>query len=183
MHIIHAENYDEAADAVRDVLMTYVDLVDATNGFGHNADAYIRFDPFKFVDAEVENSSTHYADLELLRSGSAIAILCAFYNLWIEEQELGGHPFTKRFQVAVDEGRLSRFPDIEAVVAEAIGRNCAPIEDLWIEGAVAPIYQKYVLGFFVRLAQQKSPARQAKWPLPTPYRSFLLWIHTLMKVP
>ncbi|HEV2079043.1 MAG TPA: hypothetical protein VGR19_03975, partial [Allosphingosinicella sp.] len=80
--------------------------------------------------------------------------MCAFYNLWTEEQELGGHPLTKRFQAAVDEGRLSRFPDIEGVIAEAIRRNCAPIEDLWIEDAVAPIYRKYVLGFFARLAQQ-----------------------------
>jgi hypothetical protein len=158
MHIINAANYEEAADAVRDILMTYVDLVDATRGFGHNADVYVRFDPLKFIDAEVEDTGRYYVDLELLRSGSAVAILCAFYNLWTEEQELDGHPDTKRFQVAVEEGRLSRFPDIESVIAEAIRRNCATIEDLWIDHAVAPIYRKHVLGFFARLAQQDRSA-------------------------
>ncbi len=139
--------------------MTYVDLAHATAGFGHNADVYVRFDPLKFVDAEADDPGTHYVDLELLRSGSAVAILCAFYNIWTEEQELDGHPLTMRFQAAVDEGRLSRFPDIEGVIVEAIRRNGAPIEDLWIEDAVAPIYRKYVLSLFARLAERDRSTR------------------------
>lgn len=155
MHIITADNYHEADDAVRDILMMYVDLADATAGFGHNADANIRFDPFTFVDAEVEGGDRyHYVDIDLLRAGSAIAILCAFYDVWIEEQKLKQHPLTKRFQAAVDEKRLRRFSDIEGVITEAIARNHAPIEDQWIEKAVGPIYRKYVLSFFARLAKQ-----------------------------
>lgn len=113
MHIIDASNYHDAEDALRDILMTYVDLADHTGGFGHNADVYVRFNPLKFVDAQLDDDSYYYVDLELLQAGSAIAILCAFYNLWNEEQELNGHPLTRHFQTAVDEGRLSRFPDIE----------------------------------------------------------------------
>jgi hypothetical protein len=158
MHVINGENYSEAVDAVRDILMTYVDLADAAEGFGHNADCYVRFDPLKFIDADVEDNGSYYVDLDLLRSGSAVALLCAFYNIWTEEQDLRGHPLTERFHQAVNEGRLSRFPDVETVIAEAISRNSAPIEDLWIEGATAPIYRKYVLGFFARLARQDRSA-------------------------
>jgi hypothetical protein len=158
MHVIGEHNYEEALDAVRDVLMTYVDLADSTAGFGHNADAYIRFDPLKFVDAEVENAGYYYVDLDLLREGSAIAILCAFYNVWTEEREIDGNPLTKEFQAAIVEGRLARFPDIEGVITEAIRRNGARLEDQWIEEAVAPIYRKYVLGYFARLAVEDRSA-------------------------
>jgi len=154
MHIIGIQNYQKAEDAVRDILMMYVDLADATAGFGHNADVYVRFDPLKFVDAEADDGGSSYVDLELLRSGSAIAILCAFYDAWIEEQKLEGHPLTKRFQDAIEAGRLNRFPDIEGVILEAIRRNCAPIEDQWMDDAVRPIYRKYVIGYFARLARQ-----------------------------
>jgi hypothetical protein len=159
MHVIGKHNYEEALDAVRDILMTYVDLADATAGFGHNANVYVRFDPLKFVDAMVEDEGVYFVDLDLLRAGSAIVILCAFYNVWIEEQELDGHPLTREFQAAVGEGRLARFPDIEGVITEAIRRNGAPLEDQWIEEAVAPIYRKYVLGFFAKLATEDRSAR------------------------
>lgn len=161
MHTIDEENYQEAEDAVRDIFMMYVDLADATEGFGHNADVYVRFDPFKFVDAEIEDLSRHYVDIDLLRAGSAIAILCSFYNIWNEEQELDGHPFTKRFQAAASEGRLGRFPDVEDVVAQSIGRNCAPIEDQWLDEMLVPIYRKYVLGYFARLAGQDRSATKS----------------------
>jgi hypothetical protein len=154
MHVIGKHNSEEAGDAIRDILMMYVDLAEATAGFGHNADVYVRFDPIKFVDAEVEEDGYYHVDLELLRSGSAIAILCALYNAWTEEQKLEGHPLTKRFKAAVDAGRFCRFPDIEGVILEAIRRDCAPIEDQWLDDAVRPIYQKYVIGYFARLARQ-----------------------------
>lgn len=159
MHIINADNYQEAQDAIRDILMTYVDLADSTEGFGHNADVYIRFDPLKYVDAEVEDARTHYVDLELLRSGSAVALLCALYDMWIEEHALDGLPLTVRIQAAILQGRLSRYPDIESVITQVIRRNCGPIEDFWIETAVAPIYRKYVLGFFARLVTRDRSAR------------------------
>lgn len=153
MQIINDENYGEAIDAVKDILMMYVYLAN-TAGFGHNADVCIRFDPLKYIDAEADDPGTNYVDLDLLQSGSAVAILCAFYNLWTEEQELDRVPYTKPVQAAVDEGRFNKFPDIEAVIVEAIRRNSAPIEDLWIEDALVPIYRKYILSFFTQLARQ-----------------------------
>ena len=152
MHIITHENYADAVDAVRDILMMYVDLADDYEGFGHASDVYVRFDPLKFVDAAVDGEPYHYVDMDLLRSGSAIAILCAFYDLWCEEQSLGGHPLTAKYQTALDAGRLSAFPDIEAVIREAVERSEMALDDPWFDDAVLPVYRKYVLGLFQRLA-------------------------------
>lgn len=151
MHVINSENYHEAEDAVRDILMLYVDLADATAGFGHAAGVYVRFDPLKFVDTEGDGTPNHYVDLDLLRAGSAVAMVCAFYDLWNEDQHLQGHPLSKRYEAALNEGRLSAFPDIEEVLRAAIRRDYMPIDDPWFEEAVVPIYRKYVLGFFRRL--------------------------------
>ncbi|PKP87302.1 MAG: hypothetical protein CVT78_09275 [Alphaproteobacteria bacterium HGW-Alphaproteobacteria-17] len=152
MHVIDSENYLEAAEAVRDILMLYVDLADSTAGFGHGADWSIRFDPIKFVDSGVKTDGYHYVDIDLLQEGSAIAIICVFYDLWCEDQPLQGHPVSERYEVALSEGRLARFPDIEVILREALVRNQMPSDDPWFERALIPIYRKYVLGFFARLA-------------------------------
>lgn len=65
MRLINHTNYLEAEEAVRDILMMYVDLADHTAGFGHAADIYIRFDPFEFIDAEIEGEGYYYVDLDL----------------------------------------------------------------------------------------------------------------------
>ena len=152
MHLITSENYLEAAEAIRDILMMYVDMADGYHGFGHASDVHIRFDPLRFIDAQTDNEA-YYIDLDLLRSGSAIVILCVYYDLWAEEQFVHGHPRNVRYQSALDDGRLSAFPDIEAVIREALGRGEMSIDDPWFDEAVAPIYRKYVRGFFRRLAE------------------------------
>lgn len=131
--------------------MMYVDMAGSYAGFGHASDTYVRFDPLRFIDAEVEDDGYYYVDLELLRSGSAVAILCAFYDLWCEEQPLADHGRILNYQSAVETGRLGRFPDIEAVVRQAIARNVMPLDDPWFEEAVVPIYRKYVLAYFREL--------------------------------
>lgn len=159
MRLINHTNYLEAEEAVRDILMMYVDLADHTAGFGHAADIYIRFDPFEFIDAEIEGEGYYYVDLDLLRSGSAIAILCGLYDLWCEGQQLVGGPLSTRLELALTGGRLSRFPDIEEVIREAILRREMTLDDPWFDTAVAPIYRKYVLSFFGRLASSDRDAR------------------------
>ena len=151
MRLVTSENYLEAAEAIRDILMMYVEMADGYEGFGHASDVHIRFDPLRFVDAETDGKA-YYVDLDLLRSGSAIAVLCVYYDLWAEEDRVYGHPGNERYQAALDNGRLSAFPDIEAVIREALSRGEMSGDDLWFDEAVAPIYRKYVRGFFRRLA-------------------------------
>ena len=151
MHVITKDNYNEATDAVRDILMMYVDMANSYAGFGHASDVYIRFDRLKFVDAR-DDGNAAYVDLELLRAGSAIAILCFFYDLWCEEQRLSG-PHTKQYEEAIKLGRLEAFNDIEKVLKEAVRREYVALEDGWFETAVAPIYRKYVQGYFKALGK------------------------------
>lgn len=151
MHVLTAENYEEAVDAVRDILMMYVDLANSYHGFGHASDVYIRFDPFRFVDAQSDDEA-YYVDLDLLRAGCAVAMVCAMYDLWCEDQPLRGHGYADRVEAALDSGRLKAFPDIEAVLREAMRRGRMAMDDPWFEEAVVPVYRKYVLGFFRKLA-------------------------------
>lgn len=151
MHTITTENYGEALEAVRDILLMYVDMAESYQGFGHAVDAAIRFDPLRFVDAEVGEQG-YLVDLELLRAGSAIAVLCYLYDAWAEEQSIAG-PHTERYQRALTLGKLRHVPDIEAVAVEALRRDKMSLNDSWFADAVAPIYRKYVLGYFRRLAE------------------------------
>lgn len=162
MHLITSENYLEAAEAIRDILMMYVEMADGYGRFGHASDVHIRFDPLRFINAETDDKA-YYIDLDLLRSGSAIAILCTYYDLWAEEDRVYSHPGNKRYQSALDGGRFSAFPDIEAVIREALSRDEIPANDPWFDEAVVPIYRKYVRGFFQRLA---SADRSERWERP-----------------
>lgn len=154
MHTVTKDNYEEAQDAIRDILMMSVDMAESTSGFGHAVDVHIRFDPLKFVDAEVA-ADVVWVDIDLLRSGSALAIVAFFYDMWCEfdavdvtDQAGSDH----RYKVAVEMGRLHHSPDVEAVVREALNRNHMAQDDPWFERAVQPIYRKYVLGYFRRLS-------------------------------
>ena len=151
MHLITKSNHNEATDAVRDILMMYVDMADSYAGFGHASDVYIRFDRLKFVDAR-DDGNAAYVDLELLRAGSAIAILCFFYDLWCEEQRLSG-PHTTQYEEAIKLGRLEAFTDIDKVLKEVVRREYVALDDDWLETAVAPIYRKYVQGYFKALGK------------------------------
>lgn len=152
MHLITKDNCEEAADAIRDILMMYVDMAVNYEGFGHSSDCYIRFDRLKFVDAK-DDGNAFYVDLDLLRAGSAIATLCFFYDLWCEEHSLSG-AHTKQYEEAIMQGRLRAFSDIEDVLKEAVRREFVALEDDWFEAAVAPIYRKYVQGYFKALGEK-----------------------------
>lgn len=151
MHVVTEENYLEAAEAIGDILAMYVGMADDYEGFGHSSDAFVRFDLLRFVDATTDGKA-YYVDLELLRAGSAMVILCRYYNLWLEEQSLRGGLHNERYEAALNEGRLAAFSDIEAVLREAIARCDILMNDPWFEAVVAPIYGKYVQTFFRHLA-------------------------------
>ncbi|HEY8615710.1 hypothetical protein [Phenylobacterium sp.] len=150
-HTITSENYGEAQDAIRDILLLYVDMAESYSGFGHATDVNVRFDPLKFVDAELI-TPTGYAplvDITLLRTGSAIAILCALYDEWCEFEAVVG----RRFKEAIQSGRLGLVPDVDLVAREALQRGEMRLEDMWFDEAVEPIYQRHVVGYFERLSK------------------------------
>lgn len=150
-HSITSENYSEALDAIRDILLLYVEMAESYSGFGHAADINLRFDPLKFVDAELITPAGYapLVDLDLLRTGSAVAILCSLYDEWCEFEAVVG----RRFKDAIQAGRLGLTPDIDLVAREALQRGDMRLEDPWFEEAVEPIYQRHVVGYFEALAK------------------------------
>lgn len=159
MHTVTAENYEEALDATRDILMMFVDMAESYSGFGHAVDVAIRFDALKFVDADLAEDVV-WVDIALLRSGSAVAILAYFYDMWCEFEAVDvpqppGNDH--RYKEAVESGRLHHSPDIETVAREALKRNEMALEDPWFDVAVQPIYRKHVLGYFSRLSEMDRP--------------------------
>ncbi|MBP2158779.1 MULTISPECIES: hypothetical protein [Asticcacaulis] len=158
MHIVTQENYEEATDAIRDIFMMYHDMT-GYSGFGHSNTVYLRFDPLRFIDAQSDEKA-FYVDMDLLRTGSAIAFLSHLFDTW-----LGGEiTFASKAQrQALEAGRLAAFPDIEAVAREALTRGHMPLEDGWFDEALQPIYRKYVLAFFKDLSECDRPR------LPSPH--------------
>ena len=153
MQVITPENRHEALGALREILLLYVSLAENL-GFGDSVDADIRLDPLFYVDAEMNNRG--YApllDLDLLRTGSAIAALCILYDSWSGEWPVDNR-LTQGIKQALIEMRFRHVPDVQAVMVEAFRRNEMPLDDLWFDDAVAPIYQRHVRGFFERLSKR-----------------------------
>ena len=155
MHTITQENYEEALDATRDILMMFAHMAESYSGFGHAVDGAIRFDPFKFVDADTNGEV--WVNIDLLRSGSAVAILAFLYDLWCEFEAVDVPHLGSLHKEAVESGRLRYAPDIEAVAREALRRNAIAIDDPWFDDVVQPIYRKHVLGYFQRLSEMDRP--------------------------
>ncbi len=149
-HSITSENRAEAIDAIRDILLLYADMAESYAGFGHAVDADLRFDPLRFVDAVLDTPPGYapLVDLQLLRAGSAIAILCCLYDEWCEFEVITGG----RYREAILSGRLSATPDVEQVAQTALARREMTLEDPWFDTALRPIYRKYVANYFARLA-------------------------------
>jgi hypothetical protein len=142
----------EALEAVRDILLLYVDMAESYAGFGHAVDCNLRFDPLRYVDAVLETppGQAPAVDLDLLRTGAAVAVLCALYDEWCEFETVAGG----RYREAILTGRLSAVPDIDHVARAALARGAMTLEDPWFDAAVEPIYRKHVVGYFAHLAEQ-----------------------------
>ena len=80
--IINNETMYEAHDTIREIVMLYVGLAEEGR-FMHNLDAEGRLDCLRFIDAEAD-SKAYWCDMELLRTGSAIAPLCILVTRWEE---------------------------------------------------------------------------------------------------
>lgn len=150
MHLITQENYPEAGDAVRDILMMYVELA-GDQFFIHNVDVHIRFDPLKFVDARPDTTKVYYVDLDLLQAGSALAIVALFHSFWEEENGVYAGARTEEFKQAIHGGRLAHLPDIEAVLLEFLKGEHADMNDPWFDDATKALIKTRVNPFFREL--------------------------------
>jgi len=164
MHVVNQENFLEAVDAVRDILLMYVNLA-GDGRIIHNADWPIRFDPLVYVDAVQDNARTCYVDMDLLRAGSALAMVARYFSAWSEEQGVHAWTDTERYAAAVAGGRLAHLPEIEGVLVEHLsGRHAAP-EDPWFDQVTTALCETFVRGYFRRLGDPApSPSSADRGP-------------------
>lgn len=152
MHIVTIHNYSESHQALRDILFMYVDLAE-NSGFAHAIDTGI-FDPFQFIDAIVEVAPEYASpvDIDLLRQGSAISVLCTLYNMWSEFDSVNLEClWSERLHTAITQARFAYCPDVEQLLIETFERNPG-YGDTWLEEQLKPIYKKYVADYFTQLA-------------------------------
>ena len=154
-HVITGANYEEAQDAIRDILMMYVEVA-ADGLFTHNCDHVLRFDPLKFVDAIQDKPTYRYVDVDLLRTGSALAIVAAFFNGWSEYQKVWAWNDTDRFRAAIAQGRLRHLPDIEDVLTELFTGRHTDESDPWFDDATAQLCERHVRSYFRQLTEPAS---------------------------
>jgi hypothetical protein len=152
-HEITFDNYKDAEEAIRYILMMYVEMAEAYSGFGHAIDVNIPL-ALKYVDADLITpaGTAPLIDLDLLRIGSGIGLLCFVYDFWSEHDSVN-LPRDSEIRSAIEGGRLAFVPDVERVAREAIQRDYLPQDDPWFDQAVEPIYQRYVVGYFERLSR------------------------------
>ncbi len=148
---ITAENYQEAYDAIRDILFMYVDMVESYRGFGHNIQRG-RFSPLDFVDAPIYEPEgyTFAIDIHLLQSGSAISLLCELSDAWDEYQtwNVKGWPLIHEIKKANASGRFSHLPEIQEAINMAFGDD----EDVFRDQLVK-VYKSYVCAYFNKLSK------------------------------
>ncbi|WP_027483489.1 hypothetical protein [Deinococcus pimensis] len=131
----------------------YAELTE-TRGFFHGTDTGT-FDPYAYIDLDDEPTGEPAVDVDVafLREGSVIALLCGLYDLWNEGEDLN-HPWGHRVRDLARDGRLWRFPDVEQVILEAFERDVT-WEDPWLDTALEPIFERYVLGRFADIASRR----------------------------
>ena len=148
--IINNEFMYEAHDAVREIVMLYVGLAEEGR-FMHNIDAEGRFDCLRFVDAEADPKA-YWCDMELLRTGSAIAFLCILVTRWEEMDGPGQLYLPPEYRGAVEQGRLHHTPDVEALIRSVLERDEVDRDEPWLREGLDAVLRTHVRGFFRRLA-------------------------------
>ncbi|MEO0468724.1 MAG: hypothetical protein AAF206_03815 [Bacteroidota bacterium] len=148
---ITEDNYQEAQDAIRDILYMYVDLIESYGGFGHNIERG-KFSPLDFVDAPIlePEGYTFGIDILLLQSGSAIALLCTLSDAWDEYEtwDVKNWPTVSLIKEANDAERFTHLPMIQEAFNLAFGSD----EEAFRE-QLTRVYKKYVCSYFSKLAK------------------------------
>jgi hypothetical protein len=144
-------NYQEAYDAIRDILFMYVDLVESYEGIGHN----VRRGDFKaldYIDARVVEPEgyTFNIDETLLLPGAAISLLCELSDAWAEFEtwDVKRWPLIYETKLAYEANRFSHLPDIEKAVALSFGSNQEAFRE-----QLKLVYEAHVCSYFKRLTK------------------------------
>ena len=143
--IIDINNYNLANAATRDILFMYRDLVESYGGFGGTIDVG-SFDAFSFLDAEVREAEgeTLEIDVDLLRRGSSVAILCGIHDALCKDP---ASDFFRRIVNARDAKLFDFDPHLRAAIDAGIDR-----EERVFFDRLPPVYDRFVKAYHRHLA-------------------------------
>tara|TARA_B100000959_G_C14592641_1_gene464681 strand:+ start:18 stop:494 length:477 start_codon:yes stop_codon:yes gene_type:complete len=156
---IGAENTMVGNEAMASVLLLYYQIVSG-GGISNDETVYLdpnKFNGFSFLQVEVEES--YYPDIDeaLIRQGAVIYLLCDLNDMISEyDDSYLSQDITKKIIATEKEGKLSSIPEAEVL----IDLVSVPEQTLDYEAYSEQrdlIYKKYVLGTFIRVAQEFKP--------------------------
>lgn len=136
-------DWQEAEDAIRDILFLYWDLTDYNGIVGDHMTG--TFAAWKFLDCTVEPGYGDDNTARLLHQGAAVALISEQIDWWTQ----GGGANIDTYRAAIEGGRFDHLPAArDAVVAGLDGDDrMSPFLDA--------VYEEYVLAFFADLARAR----------------------------
>lgn len=156
---IGAENTMVGNEAMASVLLLYYQIVSG-GGISNDETVYLdpdKFNGFKFLQVDVDESYSPEIDEDLIRQGAVIYLLCDLNDMISEYEDCYlSQDITKAILNAAREGKLSSVPE----TTELIELLSVPEKRLNYEAyqeLINHIYEKYVLGTFSRLVQTSKP--------------------------
>ena len=138
----------DVEESIRHILFMYRDLIESYGGFGHDIDTGLgRFDAPAVIHL-VSGDDIQPRDLELLRIGAAVALLCDLSDAWDEAGDpADGGPRLDAARDALNHGKFQPFPEIAKAFELGFGRDETAFRE-----QLAVVYERYVRGYFAQLA-------------------------------
>ena len=149
----------KANAAVRDILFLFVDMLESYAGFGHGLDTG-SFWPFDFLDSRrvLADEDSLEINLDLLHSGSGVAVLCAISDSWDECQSANLQlPVLKAADQALASGRFHHIHEIELAVRLGLGSD-----ELAFRRQLPIVHERYVVSYFLKLLKLGDVGQQVK---------------------
>ncbi len=158
MHI-DSENCMIGNEAMASVLLLYFQIVSG-GGFSGDETVFLdqnKFDGYRFLDVEVEESYQPEIDERLIRQGAVICLLCDLNDMISEFDDCYlSHDITKKILAAFSDGKLTSIPEAEELI-KLVSVSEVSLDYRKYRQILDSIYCKYVIGTFKRLVHEGKP--------------------------
>jgi hypothetical protein len=147
------EDFEEARQAIRDILYLYQQLTDYLGIVGDHDTG--TFQPFRFLDCTLDNGYGGADTEKLLHQGSAVALLSLLIDV------TGGNgiePTVETYRAALDQGRFDHVPTARAAVIAGLESDEADLVEVAMAPHLDAVYEEYVLAYFAELSRSKRGA-------------------------
>jgi hypothetical protein len=140
------EDWQEAEQAIRDILFLYRELTDYLGIVGDHDTGTFR--PWKFLDCSVDDGYGDDETERLLHEGAAVALLSEMVDWWTQ----GSGSNIETYRAAIEQGRFDHLPTARAAVVAGLDGEEAMLPYL------EAVYDEYVLAYFAMLSRAKRGA-------------------------